>query len=427
MSKPTPGQQYTIKSGDTLSSLASQAYGDPTKTANIEGANQSEFKSDTGDLLTGAVIVIPVLPEDQSVLNQFTKERTTLDPDEFALFIAGREVVPSSARIFRSMDTAADGWTAVIPWNPRDNFDLDDRIAPYAYPRAQAFIGKQRLVNGLLYTVSPSMTESGRFKTLEGWSYTVDAVDSTIKPPYERKNITLEQRAEELLTPLGIRAVFENEAGVTTETGGPFSKMTSSKTDTIFSHLAKYASQRGVLISSTVDGDMSFIRANTDGKPVGTIEETTAFSVNWTARFDGRKRFSAYKAVGQSPKKNDKTAIATDDNVPLSRFTTFSVNDTTEGDIQTAANWRRSKQLAESLTMPFNVSTLYAPDGTLWRENTLVTVISETLSILFGFTFLIKSVEYIVAPEGISANLSLVPPQVYTGDPVEIPWRPFVG
>jgi hypothetical protein len=39
-----------------------------------------------------------------------------------------------------------------------------------------------------------------------------------------------------------------------------------------------------------------------------------------------------------------------------------------------------------------------------------------------GFTFLIKSVEYIFEPDGKKSVLNLVPPQVYTGEPLEEPW-----
>lgn len=418
MARPTQGQQYEIKSGDTLSSIASQAYGDPGQSGLIESANQSQFKSESGELITGAIIIIPVLAEDQAIKNQFSQQAVNNDPDKAIILCEGMEIIASSIRIFRTMDGAADGWTAVVPWVPGEDLGLDKRLAIFAFPRAQVFIGNQRLINGLIYSVQPRLTENGQVKILQGWSYTVDAIDSTLKPPYERKNVTLEQRASELLKPTGIKAVFE------TETGGAFDRMTASKTDKIFDHLARYASQRGVLISSTVDGDMSFIRSAT-GKTVGTLEEGTALTASWAASFDGRKRFASYRAVGQSPKKNDKFAIASDNLVPLSRFMTFSVNDTTEGDIQTAADWKRSKQVADSLSIPFNVTNFYAPDASLWRENTLVTVVSDTLEIPNGFTFLIKSVEYLYEPESISTNLSLVPPQVYTGEPIEIPWRPF--
>lgn len=423
MSKPTQGKQYTIKSGDTLSSIASQAYGDPTQTAIIEGANQSQFKSTTGELITGTTITIPNLPEDQSIKDEFSRQTVQNDPEKMIFILAGREITPSSGRILRMMDSAADGWTAVLPLVKGEDPDLDARVGIYAYTKAQAFIGNQRLINGRLYGTQPGLDNDAQVVNLEGWSNTVDMVDSTLKPPYEVNNVTLEQRAEELLKPIGIKAIFE------ADTGGPFEKITATKTDKIFTHLAKLATQRGVLLSSTVDGDAAFIRSAT-GAPVASLEEGQTFALNYQAKFDGRKRYASYKAVASTPKKKRgkaTTGTANDNLVPLTRFLTFTANDTTEGNIQIAADWRRSKQVAESLSIPIIVSSWYDPKGNLWRENTLVSVTSPTLGIPDGYIFLIRSVEYLFEADGISATLNVVPPQVYTGEPLEIPWGPFEG
>ena len=108
--------------------------------------------------------------------------------------------------------------------------------------------------------------------------------------------------------------------------------------------------------------------------------------------------------------------------VPRSRFLTFQVNETIDGDIEQAAKWRRSKQLANALTIPFPVSSWFSNEGILWEENTLIEVVSPTLSIANGFTFLIKSVEYDDSTSGKTAILGLVPPQVYSGEDLIDPW-----
>ena len=72
--------------------------------------------------------------------------------------------------------------------------------------------------------------------------------------------------------------------------------------------------------------------------------------------------------------------------------------------------------------MIFPVSSWYGPDGKLWRENTIVTVKSPTMFVPNGFDFLIRSVEYEFTTEGATAKLGLVPPQVFTGDPIDEPW-----
>jgi len=312
------------------------------------------------------------------------------------------------------MDTAADAWTASIAWFPEDE-EISDLLRPFAYRPATAYLGGFKLVDGFLYTTAPNKTTAGITMTLEGFSSTIDLVDSTLKPPYVQKLVTLKQRAEEVCSPFGVGVVFEILVDP------PFKKVTAEPTDKAFDHLAGLASQRGILISSTEDGELLFTEVTKD-PPVGTINDDLPPQQSISARFDGRQRFNSYKAIGQSPGKTNKKAVAKDNAVPKTRFFTFRANDTTIGDIQTAADWRRSKQIADALTFPFPVSSWYSPDGNLWRENTLITVKSPIVYAPDGFDFLIRAVEYKSNKSGTTAILSLVPPNVFTKKAVETPW-----
>ena len=61
MAKPTPGQQYTVQTGDTLPSVASTAYGNPTKQELIRDVNQTNLKfTDAESLAPGQVLLIPI-------------------------------------------------------------------------------------------------------------------------------------------------------------------------------------------------------------------------------------------------------------------------------------------------------------------------------------------------------------------------------
>ncbi len=61
MARPTPGQPYTTQSGDTLPSIASAAYGDPSKQSLIKAVNPSQIKyTSVEDIASGQNILIPV-------------------------------------------------------------------------------------------------------------------------------------------------------------------------------------------------------------------------------------------------------------------------------------------------------------------------------------------------------------------------------
>jgi prophage tail gpP-like protein len=417
MSTPIPGKNYTVVSGDSLSAISAKAYGSFDHWPTIHRANIRTLKDDDPNLIfPGEVIFIPVLADFRTVPNLSNK-----GPNDFTLTINGREVTTNSARIIRTMDTAADAWAAPIPWNPGEDPELDAVTKPYTYADSVAYIGGVPLVSGPLYGVTVSLSPEGKAKNLSGNSYTADAIDSTMRPPYEKADVRLEDLAAELVAPLGIKAIFKESSG------GKFDRVTAEPTETIFEFLAKLAGQRGLLISSDREGNMVFLKANTSGSPVGTIEEGpdtfgAQGAIQYEAVFDGRKRFSSYKALSQNPAGNKQEALARDNSVNRPRFKTFMADDLIEGELQNAADWQRSKQLADALTIPFPVSSWYNDSGDLWRENTLVTVVSETIFVPNGFDFLIREVEYIYETSGVSAVLKLVPPQVYTGEELVLGW-----
>jgi len=413
---PIPGRQYTIQDENSLSQIAARAYGDFTLWPRIWEANQFKLKSgDPNVIFPGEVIIIPLLPEREIVkASTSDKNLSGKAKDEITIVIDGLEIIPTSTKIIRTMHTAADGWSATIPWQEGEDPELDKRVAPYAYPPAAVYIGGELIINGLLYTPQSSKSADGTVKHLQGFSFTADLIDSTMKPPYEKNNVTLKQRADELVKPFGIDAIFNDDFG------GPFDRVTAKETDSVFSHLLLLAKQRSLLISSTEDGNLSFTKA-AKGKPVTTLEEDKQGAQAFNATFDGRKRFNTYRALGQSP-LGAKVGIAKDSKVPRSRFFTFQADETISGDIEQAAKWQRSKQLAEALTIPFPVTSWFDQEGRRWKENTLIEVVSPTLHLSKGFTFLIKSVEYNDSTTGKTATLNLIPPQVYTGEELVDPW-----
>ena len=59
MAQATPGSNYTVQQGDTLSSIAQQAYGDGNKWQIIYDANKQVIGSDPNLLRPGEVLYIP--------------------------------------------------------------------------------------------------------------------------------------------------------------------------------------------------------------------------------------------------------------------------------------------------------------------------------------------------------------------------------
>jgi prophage tail gpP-like protein len=420
---PTPGFQYEIQQRDSakgLSGISRKAYGDGTKWRVIWKANKSSARTDDPNrgFWVGDIITIPGDAPIEEIKEELREDiLPTLEnkgEDDFSLLINDVEFPLTAGRALLSMDTAADGWTGTTTWSP-DNPVIAELLKPYSYNEAAVYIGGKLLIRGYIYKVTPILDVRGSVIDMEGWSFMADAVDSVIKPPYEQSKVTLEKRARDLLEPLGIEVVYNIDEDE------PFDRVTAGQQDRIFDHLAGLAKQRAALLTSTPQGKALFTKAET-GAPVSVILEDFPPYMESRIEFDGRARFNVYKATAQSPKKSSKTATANDPQVPKSRFMTFSADDATEADLQKAADWQRSKALADALTINFPVNSWYSQEGDLWSPNTIVTVVSPTLFVPNGFDFMIRSVEFIFQPTGTTAVLGLVPPSVYTGEDLVEPW-----
>jgi prophage tail gpP-like protein len=417
---PVPGKYYTIQKSDSakgLSGISAKAYGDGKQWRKIWKANKHIARSDdpNNSFWPGDTIWIPgEAPVEEEIIEDIVEELPGADPDQITIIVDGQEIVPSSASITLWFNSAADGWAATVPWDPED--ETQRRIyRPYGYQPAECYLGGKLKVRGVLYIVEPSFSPSGRQKRLEGWAFTADVIDSSMRPPYEKNKINLENRAKELCEPLGVSVVWR--AGE----DKPFDRVSATKDSTILAHLADLAKQRGVQISSTPQGKLLFHKAE-DSLPVSSFIEGEPPLTEGTVSYNGRERFGSYTARTQSPKKNAQTATSEDKLIPAQRQTSFTVEDSDKDDLQKAADWRRSKQLAESMRMEVPVNSWYDSFGDLWEVGALVTLISPSLDLRNGFDFLIEKVEFVMEENGNTATLTLVPPQIYTGDPLPEPW-----
>jgi hypothetical protein len=263
MSRPVPGSQYTIQDENTLSLVARRAYGDATFWRRIWNANQTNLKSGDPDLIfPGEVIIIPELPE-----RQITIQDSTKNPFQMFVNIDGFEIIPQQGRFIRSMDLLANAFNVVIPWQYGAIPALDERTRPKTYRKATASLGNNRIVTGKLYTPDRQLTGQGRTLGLEGFTTTVDLVDSTLKPPFEYNDITLDDLLDEIVKPLGYNVIIE------ADTGGKFDRVTAQQGQSIFSFLRPLALQKNVLLSCNTGTDLLVLRANLTGSPVATLEE----------------------------------------------------------------------------------------------------------------------------------------------------------
>lgn len=346
--------------------------------------------------------------------------------DELTLLIDGKEIIVESAKLLRTMDTAADAFSCVMPWEPGLDPDVDRVTKPYSYLECGIYVGGTLQMVGLLYNVAHKRDSSGTIKNLEIFSKTANIIDSSVRFPFETNNMNLLERCESQMNSsvagrnLEIDVIVDSGVDV----GGKFKRITAEQTDNCFEKLKELATQRGLILSCTKKGELLITKAKTTGSPVGTIEENNSQAESYEISFNGRNRFKNYEAIASSAKKGTtrKKQRSADPVVTTPRFLTFSADDSLPGEAVDAAEWQKNKSAAESLNLNFPVNSWYAPNGQLWEPNTLVVVKSPTIGISKGYTFLITQVEFQYEKDGTTATLQLKPPSVYTTGDIDEPW-----
>lgn len=347
--------------------------------------------------------------------------------NELTLIIEGKEIIIESGKLLITMDTCANAFTCVMPWFPGVDHVIDDITAPYSYSECGIYIGGKLQMLGILYNVTHKIDENGRIKELEIFTKTADVIDSSVRFPFETNNMDLFDRCVSQMNSTVLNRQFD--IGVVVDSGadlgGKFSRIGVKNTDNCFESLKKLAAQRGLLISCTVDGDLKIIKPNVNGFSVGTIKEDDGQSSIFEAKFSGRDRYRYYESIASSSKKSKtkKRQQAQDAVVTRPRFLTFNADDSLPGEALNSAEWKKNKSAADALSINFPVNSWHGPDNKLWTINTNVTVVSETLNIKNGFTFLITGVEFNYSNSGITAILNLKPPTFFTTGILEEPWN----
>lgn len=408
MPKATPGKSYTIVKGDTLSGIAYQAYGNGRKWRQIWRANRHSLRSGNPHMIfPGEVIQIPGEIETKDKLRKDIGIKKSTE--SLTIIVDGKETRYLSARVVRTMDTLADGFSFVVDAN-------EDELVftPYKYQKAEVYIDDELVLTGKLYNQTRTITSDSYTISYEGFTSTADLVDSCSRPPYKQKNVTLKKAIETLVEPFGI-SVIDKEFNTHT-----FKKVVIEKQQAVGECILDLASQLGVLITSNQDGDLVITSAKLATVPVAVIDEGQQLFEQLEISYNGRARASTYTAFGKGPSKN-KSHSEKDSGV--SRVCIHNIQtDNNRDNIRDAALWRKNKSIAESIGFQLPVDGFYDDSGDRWKENTIVVVKDNRLAAGNGVEFVITAVEFTVDSESKKASLTLVPKIAYTMDKFVEKW-----
>jgi len=422
--KPTPGSHYLVVRGDQIRQIARRAYG-YDRSADIIDANAAIFtkaRKDIGISLEGLPYIYAGdrlwLPP---VKQQFSETVPANTDDEISIRLDGKVFRGwTASSIERNINKVADGFIFTLPYDPDDK-DIRERTRPFSYKPADLFIGGELYIAGESNKISPAARIDETLKTVEARTKAGKTVECMAqKSTLEFNGQTLAQIAEEIMKPYGddLKPIFLDGDS------DKFTKVRKEITDTDFDFLYGLAAQKGFMITSSDTGQMAFIRAAVNSKPVFRFIEGETAIEHISASYDGTQRFSVFQAVTESAGSSGPTASLEDPSIDTYRPFVFSADDLEAGNLDTAMQWRRAGSLAKAAPLSITATGWRNEKGMLWRENMKGTVKAPSVDIHKETDYIINSVKLEKDENGGNVSiLGMVLPQAYTLDfPSSFPW-----
>lgn len=419
--KPNPGSYYTVVKGDRIRDISRRAYGFDD-SGRITDSNNALLK-DRIISLEGLPTIYPGdklwLPD---TLKQFSETIPFNVDDEISIRIDGKIFRGwTASNIKRNINTIADGFTFAFPYNPF-NMELREAARPYSYKPCDIFIGGELFIAGQTIKWNPALRTNETVKTIDARTKTGHTIECMAqKTALEFNNQTLSQISTAIMAPYGddLKPLFFDGDS------DQFTKVRKEITDTDFSFLSGIAIQKGFMITSSDTGQMAFIRANIDGKPVSRFVEGETAMEYISAVYDGTKRHSSYQAITESPGVPGPSSVLNDESIPVYRPFVFSADDLEAGNLNTALSWRRSKSLADSTKLKITVAGWRNEVNMLWRENMKVSVLAPSVDIFSETEYIISGVNLLKDENGGNVgSLEMVLPQAYSLEfPDSFPWE----
>ena len=259
--------------------------------------------------------------------------------------------------------------------------------------RAHLHLGRNAVFEGYIDNMDASYSSSTRNVTLTGRDRTADLVDCSVVGELEYQNLTIQQVAEKLLVPFGIKVLALSSVGE------PFPTISIRPAEKVFDVLQRLARQRGLLLYSSTHGNLIIGSKGVTRASTELVQGVNILEASVT--FDNTDRYSDYIVKAQNDgltgsKSEDGTeAEGSAKDAGVGRYRPSVIIAETSGDTsmaKTRAQWEATYKSSKAMTIKIKVAGWREKNGDLWDINRLVYLNSPSVGV--SDQFLINAVNY---------------------------------
>lgn len=277
----------------------------------------------------------------------------------------------------------------------------------------EIWIGSELRMTGRIDDVDPGYDAKSHGIGIAGRDLTADLVDcsSTVAPgAWSRRK--LEDIARDVCREYGI-AIAEGD-----DTGPPIAEARLQDGETPFELLERLCRSRNVWPSTTVEGDLQFLKASS--KRLDGVMRRGQDILAARARYSDTGRYSVYIGKGQQRGGDHVSAEAaahvlarvTDPSIKRHRALIVQGEDQQNG--ETMADRVRNemnKRIGDSRSVDVTVAGWRMRDGSIWPTNRRVAIDDDWLGLRTEYH--IEQAAFVMAKDSYATTLTLVPPEKF--------------
>lgn len=237
--------------------------------------------------------------------------------------------------------------------------------------------------------------------------------------PLQYDGLSLNQIAGKLIQPFGIKMVVD--PAVATEMDKVYEKTTAKESQTIKDYLTELATQRNVIITHNAKGQLLFTRARAKQAPIYNYGEAGGVPFReMELTFNGQGMHSHIHVVKQADSDGGNAGEETVQNpyVPyVYRPKVIVQNSGDDIDTQQVAKNALADEL-KNLSLKITMDR-WEIDGKIIKPNSLITVLNPEVYLYKKTTWFIEQVDLKGDEKELTATLTCVLPEVYSGETPE--------
>jgi len=186
------------------------------------------------------------------------------------------------------------------------------------------------------------------------------------------------------------------------------------------------AQQRNFVITDDAQGNPVFYRPVQAGNSVVFLQQGQPPLLSVSQQIDAQNYFSHITALAPGDVGFDGSQFTAENSKLKTIFRphTFKANETDGGDTADAVAAKAGRMVGNCVSYSIEVATWRDPLNSLWKENTLLTLIAPDAMVYKNYQFIIRAVDFGKEPNSETAVLSLALPGAFSGIiPSFMPWE----